>query len=65
MNRVLCLLGTLIPYHISSRSTEMRTTAQVVLIVEKDATFQKLLSEKVLDELQDMLLVTVPIFILT
>ncbi|XP_065203351.1 meiotic recombination protein SPO11 [Planococcus citri] len=50
--------GTIIPHRISSRSTELRTQAKCVLIVEKDATFQRLLSEKFLEKMPMFILVT-------
>lgn len=55
----LCVSGTLIPHVVCLPNVELRSSAKYVLLIEKDATFQRLLNENILDELKDSLLVTV------
>ncbi|XKL60723.1 hypothetical protein PGB90_007780 [Kerria lacca] len=50
--------GTLIPHFICSASVELRCSAKYVLLIEKDATFQRLLNENILNKLNGSLLVT-------
>lgn len=54
--------GTLIPHIVCLPNVELRSSAKYVLLIEKDATFQRLLNENVLDELSDSLIVTVSDF---
>lgn len=62
ISKFIVVVGTLIPHFICSASVELRCSAKYVLLIEKDATFQRLLNENILNKLNGSLLVTVSFF---
>lgn len=59
---IVLILGVLIPQDITGIK-EFRSSAKYILVVEKDAIFQKLLDEGALVRLAPVIIITVSIYI--